>query len=67
LTYDINKLPDSRGRKRKYPWDKLQFIGDHFIWKDLGDRAGIVSASRNHNMKVSVRKVDNELHVIRIK
>jgi len=65
--YDVTKLPDGRGNRSKYPWGKLESIGDFFVWDNVEDRVRIRAASDYQKIKISCRNVDGKLHVIRIK
>jgi len=66
VIYDLNKLPDSRGAKKKYHWHKLDKIGSYFVWDKIEDRKKITSASQNLDFKITCRKINSKLHVIRI-
>jgi hypothetical protein len=67
MQYDLKKLPDARGARKKYPWEKLDKKGSAFIWKNLDDRRNIQASAVFQKIKVSIRKVDGVLHVIRVK
>lgn len=67
MKYDINKLPDGRGAERKYPWEKLDKIGDWFKWSDTKDRGSIYGSARAQNIKVAIRNIDNGLLIMRTK
>ena len=59
-------LRDGRSLRRIYPWDKLKKKGDAFYWDNINDAQRIRSASKNYNMKVSVRTIDKKLQVVRV-
>ena len=60
------KLPETRGAKRKYPWDELKKEGDFFIWDKPEDIRRIHATAVNHNIKIACRTIDNKLHVFRV-
>ena len=62
------KLTCEDGRKARaiYPWKKLEHYGSYFIWPDKSKYHSIYTGAVKQGFKVSIRKHDDGILVIRV-
>jgi len=59
---DIKELK----KKNSYPWNLLNKTGDYFIWEDQDDAQKIRASGQFQKFKITCRKQNDKLLVVRL-